>query len=122
MEPVEVALTERDSRALHDQLGAILDDYKGKTATGTSAFDTAQYSKAEDVEDLANEDEFREATKGLEPITENLLFSYDGQGKIRLYISLLSHSIFVRTAAPEEVLQHIYGVLEQIKQGAAGVR
>lgn len=121
MEPVEVALTERDSRELHDQLDAVLDDFKGKTATGTSAFDTAQYSKAEDIKDLVEEEEFREATRNLEPITENLLFSLDGLGEIRIYVSLQSHSIFVRTAASEEVLQHIYDAVERVKQGAVGV-
>lgn len=120
MEVVEVAVTDRDYRALHDRLGAYLDDYKGKTATGTSAFDTAQYSKAEDVKDLLVEKEFVDATEGLEPMQTNLVFNHDGIEDIRIYVSLLSHSIFVRTAVPEAVLQHIYEAVEQVKEGTVG--
>lgn len=117
MEPLPVALSERDYERLHGDLNAALDDYKGKTADGTSVFDTAEYTKAEDVADLFSETEFLEATKGMEPITTHLLFDDPHAGQVRIYVSLLGGSIFVRTAAPEEVLQRLYEALERVKAG-----
>lgn len=121
-EPVEVAITERDYRELHDRLGATLDDFKGKDASGTKVFDTAQFSKAEDVTDLLEEQEFAEVTKDLEPLTTNLVFSNGDEESVSIYVSLQSDSIFVRTAVPEDVLQHIYSAVEYVKEGSNGVR
>jgi hypothetical protein len=121
LEPVEVAMTERDYRQLHDRLDAYLDDYKGKDASGTKVFDTAQFSKAEDVADLLDEQEFEDVTKDLEPLQTNLVFNH-GDDSISFYVSIQSNSIFVRTAVAEETLQHIYGAVEQVKEGTTGVR
>jgi hypothetical protein len=122
LEPVEVAITDRDYRELHDRLEATLDDFKGKDASGTKVFDTAQFSKAEDVTDLFEEQEFAEVTKDLEPLTTNLVFNNGDEESVSIYVSLQSDSIFVRTAVPEDVLQHIYGAVEQVKEGSNGVR
>jgi hypothetical protein len=114
-QPVPVAITDSDYRALHDELGARLDVFKGKETAGTSVFDTRQFSKAENVNDLLEENEFLDATSGLETIGADLLFDFPEFGEVRVHVSTINGSIFIRTAVPEEVIRYVYDAVGRIK-------
>lgn len=115
-----VAITHGDWQALHDDLNARLDVYRGKTTTGTTIFDTHEYTKADIVDDLYGENEFNQETANLEPISMDLLFDVNGFGEVRIHVSVINGSIFIRTAVPEHVIEYVRSVLEQIKAGRAG--
>jgi hypothetical protein len=117
--PIPVAITWGDFTALHDELNARLDVYRGKTTTGTTVFDTREYTKADGIADLLIEDEFLRETNDLEPLSVDLLFDADGFGEVRVHVSVLNGSIFIRTAVPEWVVQHVYDVLDRIKGNAS---
>ena len=66
------------------------------------------------------ETEFNQETANLEPISMDLLFDADGFGEVRIHVSVINGSIFIRTAVPEHVIEYVRAVLEQIKSGHAG--
>jgi hypothetical protein len=115
-----VAITSQDYKGLHDELGARLDVFRGKTTTGTTVFDTREYTKADSVTDLLVEQEFTTATNDLEPVSMDLLFDVDGFGEVRMHVSVLNGSLFIRTAVPERIVRHVREVLERIKAGHVG--
>ena len=115
-----VAITHGDLQALHDNLKARLDVFRGKTTTGTTIFDTHEYTKADTVADLYGEQEFNRETANLEPISMDLLFDADNFGEVRIHVSVINGSIFIRTAVPERVIEYVRTVLEHIKAGGAG--
>lgn len=120
LKPLPVAITPRDYRDLHDDLNARLDTYRGKTTTGTTVFDTREYTKIEAVEDLLEEQEFTTATSDLEPVSMDLLFDAEGFEDVRIHVSVFNGSIFVRTAVPERIIRYLRNVLEQLKVRNAG--
>ncbi len=115
LQPVPVAITPSDVRALHDHLDARLDVYRGRDATGASVFDTATFSKSERVDDLYDQDEFNEATASLEPLGYDLLFEHDGSDQIRLQLSTFQGSAFVNSTVPEVTLEYVYNALVTVK-------
>lgn len=115
LQAVPVAITESDVRALHDEIGGRLDVFRGRDASGTSIFEARQFEKADACDDLYDEDEFDEVVDGLEPIAYDLLFDYDGAEDIRIHVSTLKGSVFVRTAVAENVIQYLYETLREIK-------
>ena len=112
---VPVAITQDDWRDLHDALGAYLDTFSGKTTTGMSVFDTQSYSKAPDIPDLLGEQEFEDETGDLEPLSMSLVFDDPELGSIRVQVSVLNGSLFIRTSVPERIIRYVREVLEQIK-------
>src|SRR5205823_3015140 len=81
--------------ALREQLGGVLDVYRGKDAAG-SIYDTREWSKADSCDDLAAEQQFIDETKDLDPVSEDILFSAHDDETVRLKISA-NGSIWFRT-------------------------
>lgn len=120
LKPLPVAITTRDYVALHRELDARLDVYLGRTTTGTTIFETHRFTKADGIADMLTEDEFDRATADLETVSLDLLFDMDDVGEIRVHVSVLKGSIFIRTAVPERVVRYVYDVLDRIKSRYAG--
>ena len=115
VQALPVVITDADVRALHDEIGGRLDTFRGRDAPGTSVFETRQFEKADDCVDLYDEEEFEEAVEGLEPVAYDLLFDHGTVKDIRMHVSTLKGSVFVRTAVPEDTLQYVYDALRTIK-------
>ena len=117
---VPVAITSSDYKDLHRELKARLDVFRGRTTTGTTVFDTHEFTKAEAVIDLLVEQEFTTATSDLEPVSMDLLFDVDGFEEVRMHVSVLNGSLYIRTAVPEGIVRYVRDVLERIKAAHGG--
>jgi hypothetical protein len=115
LQALPVSISEGDVRALRDEIDARLDIFRGRDAAGTSVFETRQFEKADTCPDLYDEEEFDEAVDGLEPVAYDLLFDHGDVKDIRMHVSTLNGSIFVRTAVPEATLQYIYDAVRSVK-------
>jgi hypothetical protein len=115
VQALPVGITEDDVRALHDQIGGRLDIFRGRDAVGTSVFETRQFEKADTCADLYDETEFKEAVDGLEPVAYDLLFDHGAVKDIRIHVSTLKGSVFIRTSVPEDTLQYVYDSLQAVK-------
>lgn len=114
---VPVAISQADYLRFRDALGARLDVYTGTDASGMSAIGTVRFSKADTADDLFEEEEFQTATQGRELLSGDLLFDDGSVGEIRMHVSRLNGSVFVRTAVPEEVVGRVYAALKEVKGG-----
>ena len=95
-----MSIEERDVRALRDQIGGRCIKYGGSDATGTGAIGTVQYGKSDYVEDLFEEEEFVERTEGYDSVAYDLHFDYEHETDIRVHVSTLKDSVFIRTSIP----------------------
>lgn len=118
LEAVPVTISYEEFLELRDELGAILDVYRGRDATGTSVFGTRAFTRQEAVsDDLLDEQEFDDETDGLEPVSLELLFDYPGYGEVRVYVSIHNGSIYIRNSVPDAVIEHVYRAVARVKGG-----
>jgi hypothetical protein len=112
---VPVEITQRDVRALRDEIGGRLAKYGGSESSGTRAIGTVTFGKADHIDDLFDDEEFEEATAGYDPVAYDLLFDYQDEEDVRLHISTLRGSVFIRTAVPESVVRYLYAAMRTAK-------
>jgi hypothetical protein len=115
MRPIPVAIREADVRALREEIGGRLAKYGGSEATGTRGIGTATYGKADHCEDLFEDAEFADRTRGYDPVAYDLLFDHEGIEDVRVHISTLRGSVFIGTAVPENVVRYIYDAMRAAK-------
>lgn len=112
---VPVSIEERDVRALRDVIGGRLAKFGGNESTGTSAIGTVTFGKSDLVEDLFEEQEFADRSVGYDPVAYDLLFDHDEEEDIRVHISTLRGSVFIRNSVPEAVMRYIYDSMRSAK-------
>ena len=112
---VPVSITEQDVRAFRDEIEGRLAKWGGSESSGTSAIGTVTYGKSDQVDDLFEEEEFAERTAGYDPVAYDLLFDHDDEEDIRVHVSTLRGSVFIRNSVPEAVMRYIYEAMRTAK-------
>lgn len=112
---VPVSIEERDVRALRDVICGRLAKFGGNENTGTTAIGTVTFGKSDLVDDLFEEQEFVDRTVGYDPIAYDLLFDHGDEEGIRIHISTLRGSVFIRNSVPEGVMRYIYDSMRSAK-------
>jgi hypothetical protein len=97
-----------------NRLGAVLDTYRGRTSTG-SDIDTLQLTRSLDCEDLAGVPDFQTYTSGYEPASVDFVFNYPTVGDVRVRISTVNGSVWFKKGVPEEIIDHVYQVMREVK-------
>lgn len=105
---------ENDVDAIKAALGAGLDTYRGRSSTA-SVIDTLQLTRSATCADLAVEDLFQEYVEGYDVASADLVFHHDQVGDVRVQISIVNGSIWIRTAVPEEVIDFVFHVVQEVK-------
>jgi hypothetical protein len=116
MELSIVAISEDELDEIKDALDARLDIFRGKNTAGGDV-DTLEMTRQEaNCDDLADSAEFQSAANDYDPASVDFLFDYDSDHTdIRVRISTLNGSIWFRSTVPEEVIEHVYGIVRGIK-------
>lgn len=112
---VPVAITEHDVRAFRDEIEGRLAKWGGSESSGTSAIGTVTYGKSDQAEDLFEEQEFVDRATGYDPVAYDLLFNHGDETDIRVHISTLRGSVFIRNSVPESVMRYIYDAMRAAK-------
>jgi hypothetical protein len=102
-----------DFDKLRTKLAAVLDGYKGKDSSG-SIYDTMELSRSDTCPNLADEQQFKDDTKHLVPISADIIFTSPGQGhEVRLKISA-NGSVWFRSSVSESVIDQVFAALEEV--------
>lgn len=109
-----LTITEDELEQLRAQLDAVLDIYRGKDASG-GFIDTVQYTRAQTCPDLAAEADFEDYIENYEQTSSDLVFDYDGFGSVRVRVSLINGSVWIRNAVPEEIIDHVFRAVLRVK-------
>jgi hypothetical protein len=109
-----VTLSQTDVDKLQAKLDAALDIYRGRSST-ESVIDTLELSKSAACVDLASEDVFKEYIKDYETASVDFVFSYPGFGDVRVRVSTVNGSIWIRTAVREEIVDHVFEAVRSVK-------
>lgn len=94
---------------LKDALDGRMKDYKGKTESGKSIYDTVKFTRDPNIKDLWSEPQFQEDIKELDATASGIEFiSPRTKDKISIEISTKQSSIFFRSYASEEDIRGVY--------------
>jgi hypothetical protein len=107
------AITQPEFDRLRAELGGVIDVYKGKEEAGLLPYDTIELSKKDTIADLAGNERFISDTETLQPVSEDILFTAEGIGQIRLRMSA-NGSVWFRTVVSEAVIDLVYEKLRGI--------
>jgi hypothetical protein len=109
-----VTFNEADLDQIQSRLGAALDIYRGRSAT-ESVVDTMQLTRSPGCVDLAAEEVFRDYVRDYEMASADFVFSYPGFGDVRVRVSTIHGSVWIRTSVTEDVIDHVFDVIRQVK-------
>lgn len=107
-----ISQTELDD--IKSRLGAVLDYYRGRSSTGSDV-DTLHLSKSLACADLSAAPAFQTFVNGYEPASVDFEFAYPGFGDFRVRISTVNGSVWFQTPVPEEVIDHVWDVIRDVK-------
>jgi len=107
-----VILSESDVKRFKKKMNAVLAKGTVNEASGTKGIGTMTLGKSDFCDDLAEDEDYQATTAGYDHVASDLLFECDGvEDPVRVQISTLKGSVFIRNAVPEKVVNDVYDAI-----------
>jgi len=107
-----VVLSTSDVQSFKTKMNAVLAKGTVNEASGTKGIGTMTLGKSDFCDDLAEDDDYKTTTAGYDHVASDLLFECDGvEDPVRVQISTLKGSVFIRNAVPEQVVNDVYDAI-----------
>lgn len=107
-----VILSTSDVQRFKTKMNAVLAKGTVNEASGTKGIGTMTLGKSDFCDDLAEDDDYKTTTAGYDHVASDLLFECDGvEDPVRVQISTLKGSVFIRNTVPEQVVNNVYDAI-----------